>query len=192
MMRIITGTARGTKLETPEGMATRPTSERAKEAIFSSLQFEIRGKRVLDLFAGSGQMGLEALSRGAECAVFCDMSQAAITAVKRNAAKTHLEDRCRIIRGDSLAFLDSAAGGDVFDIVFIDPPYAAGLVPACIEKLVKKRRLAPGAILVCETAKGDYPVQGIGAASEIFSVLRETVYGAALVTMLRCSMEAVE
>lgn len=192
MMRIITGTARGTKLETPEGMLTRPTSERAKEAVFSSLQFNIRGKRVLDLFAGSGQMGLEALSRGAGSAVFCDMSAAAVAAVKNNAEKTHLTDRCRIIRGDSMAYLDSSSEKKMFDMVFIDPPYAAGLVPKCLELLLAGDLLAPGAMIVCETAKGDRPVNGNAELERRFCVIREAVYGAALVTILRFGEEETE
>lgn len=110
MMRIITGSARGTKLAAPEGMTTRPTAERAKEAVFSSLQFGIRGRTVLDLFAGSGQMGLEALSRGAAFAVFCDSSPEAVAVIKKNAEKTHLSDRCRIVGGDSLDFCEHRRG----------------------------------------------------------------------------------
>ena len=96
MMRIITGKARGIKLATLEGENTRPTSERAKEAVFSMLQFEIEGRAVLDLFAGSGQMGLEAVSRGAESAVFVDKSKDAIAIIGKNIEKTKLSDSCRV------------------------------------------------------------------------------------------------
>lgn len=184
MMRIITGTARGTKLETPDGMNTRPTSERAKEAVFSCLQFGLRGKCVLDLFAGSGQMGLEALSRGAGEAYFCDMSAEAIAAVKKNAEKTHLADCCRIFRTDAVEFLCSSSGTRRFDIVFIDPPYALGLVPKCLELLADGDLLAEDGIAVCETARDDDPFGDRGDLSERFTVIREAVYGAARVTLV--------
>ena len=135
MMRIITGSARGTKLAAPEGMTTRPTAERAKEAVFSSLQFGILGRTVLDLFAGSGQMGLEALSRGAAFAVFCDSSPEAVAVIKKNAEKTHLSDRCRIIGGDSLDFLQTSARALRFDIVFIDRRMPRGLFRNVLQRL---------------------------------------------------------
>ena len=96
-MRIITGSAKGTRLETLDGEMTRPTSERVKEAIFSMIQFDVEGKRILDLFGGSGQLGLEALSRGADIATFVDSSRDAAELIKRNAQKAKLFDRCRRI-----------------------------------------------------------------------------------------------
>ena len=100
MMRIITGKARGVRLATLEGEATRPTSERAKEAVFSVLQFDISGRRVLDLFAGSGQLGLEALSRGASSATFCDASREAVAVIQKNTIKTRLAPMCDVICAD--------------------------------------------------------------------------------------------
>ena len=126
-MRIITGSARGTRLETPEGLDTRPTAERVKEALFSMIQFEIDGKRVLDLFGGSGQLGLEALSRGAWKATFVDASKEAVETIKTNAKKTKLFDRCVILNTDYKAFIRGAAGKERFDIIFLDPPYASEL-----------------------------------------------------------------
>ena len=110
MMRIITGSARGVKLLTLEGDATRPTAERVKEAVFSMLQFELEGRAVLDLFAGSGQLGFEALSRGAARATLIDESRDAVAVVIENAKKTRLFDRCRISCADFAAFLRGAAG----------------------------------------------------------------------------------
>ena len=110
MMRIITGTARGTKLMTLEGVSTRPTAERVKEAVFSMLQFELEGRAVLDLFAGSGQMALEALSRGAARATLIDASREANAVIMENAKKTHLFDRCRISCADWATFVRGAAG----------------------------------------------------------------------------------
>ena len=134
MMRIITGSARGTHLFTLDGENTRPTSERAKEAVFSMLSEHVAGARVLDLFAGSGQMGLEALSRGAAGAVFTDAAPAACEIVRKNAEKTHLAPRATVQRSDALAFLKSYRGAP-FDLVFLAPPYAAGLLPQCLALL---------------------------------------------------------
>ena len=103
-MRIITGLARGKRLVTPAGREVRPTPERVKEAVFSALQFEIEGRRVLDLFAGSGQLGLEALSRGAQSATFVDVSETSVSAVKKNVEATGFSDKCRVIRADFAAF----------------------------------------------------------------------------------------
>ena len=128
-MRIITGSARGAVLTTLEGEATRPTSSKVKEAIFSSIQFDIEGRRFLDLFAGSGQMGLEALSRGAEKAVMVDNSREAIEIMKANAQKTHLYQKTSILCMDFQQYIRSARGKIQFDIVFLDPPYALRLIP---------------------------------------------------------------
>ena len=128
-MRIITGSARGAVLTTLEGEATRPTSSKVKEAIFSSIQFDLEGRRFLDLFAGSGQMGLEALSRGAEKAVMVDNSREAIEIMKANAQKTHLYQKTSILCMDFQQYIRSARGKIQFDIVFLDPPYALRLIP---------------------------------------------------------------
>lgn len=152
MMRIITGTARGAKLETLEGDATRPTAERVKEALFSMLQFELEGRVVLDLFGGSGQLGLEALSRGAASATFIDSSREASDIIMQNARVCKLFDKCRISSMDSLAYLGSAAGRQSFDIIFLDPPYASGLLPECLGLIDKGGLLARGGVIVCESA----------------------------------------
>lgn len=124
-MRVITGIARGMRLESPEGNDVRPTSEKTKEAVFSTLQFCIEGRRILDLFAGSGQLGIEALSRGAEKCVFTDAAQTSVDIVKRNLQKTGLAARSVVCRTDYASFLRSTK--EVFDIAFIDPPYKAGV-----------------------------------------------------------------
>lgn len=147
-MRIITGSARGTKLTTLEGDATRPTTDKVKEALFSMIQFDIEGRAVLDLFAGSGQLGLEALSRGAARGTFIDESRAAVDVIIDNAKKTHLFDRCRVSVSGAVPFLKSAAGRETYDIVFLDPPYASGLLKESLALL--PFILAPGASVVCE------------------------------------------
>ena len=154
MMRIITGTARGIKLTTLEGDTTRPTAERVKEAVFSMIQFEIEGRTVLDLFAGSGQLALEALSRGAAKATIIDASREAMGVIMENAKKTRLFDRCRISCADYASFIRGAQGREKYDIVFLDPPYGAGLMPEALRKLDRGELFAPGAVIVCETDNG--------------------------------------
>ena len=151
MMRIITGTARGVKLETLEGETTRPTAERFKEALFSMIQFDVEGRDVLDLFGGSGQLGLEALSRGAASATFIDSSREATDIIIANARNCKLFDRCRVSAMDSLAYLRSAKQD--FDIIFIDPPYASGLIPDCLRLIADGGLLATGGVIACETAE---------------------------------------
>ena len=148
MMRIITGKARGVRLETPAGETTRPTAEKVKEALFSSLGQEVVGARVLDLFAGSGQLALEALSRGAVSAVMCDTSEDACKAIQKNIEKTRLEG-AKLIKADlkkSLAMLS----GQNFDLVFLDPPYKKRLIPTTLDALEAGGHVAPGGIIVCE------------------------------------------
>ncbi len=126
-MRVITGVLRGKRLITvPGNDLVRPTTEKVKEAIFSSVQFDIEGRNVLDLFAGSGQMGIEALSRGADNATFVDASKVSINTVKQNLKDTPFEKTAKIVNRDFLSFLKTC--DQRFDIVFIDPPYDAGLV----------------------------------------------------------------
>ncbi|MCR5150970.1 MAG: 16S rRNA (guanine(966)-N(2))-methyltransferase RsmD [Clostridiales bacterium] len=145
-MRVITGISRGIRLKTPDNLNTRPTSEKVKEAVFSALQFEIEGRRVLDLFAGSGQMGIEALSRGAKSCVFVDSSQEAVKIVEENLKKTGLSIKARVVKTDSSAFLNMS--GDTYDIVFLDPPYNTGLLENSLEKI--GQFLATGGVVVCE------------------------------------------
>lgn len=155
-MRIITGIARGVKLVTLEGEEiTRPTSERTKEGIFSAIQFEIAGKRVLDLFSGTGQMALEALSRGAESAVMIDENADAVEIIKANAKKTGLIKNCRISRMDYSEYLKSATGREKFDIIFLDPPYSKSMKDEILKKLRRTDLLSDGCIVVCETDKDE-------------------------------------
>ncbi len=145
-MRIITGLARGRKLIEPEGMSIRPTTDQVKESIFNIIQFDIEGRSFLDLFAGSGQMGLEALSRGAKSATFVDESKAAIKLVRDNIALSRLEG-ARVQQGDSISFL---AGKEKFDVIFLDPPYESPLLEKALEKIVQFDKLNSGGIIVCE------------------------------------------
>ncbi len=185
MMRIITGRARGVRLATLAGENTRPTSERAKEAIFSMIQFEIRNAEVLDLFAGSGQMGLEALSRGAAHAVLCDRAKDAAEIIRQNATKTRLLPDCEIFCADYETVLKNLCRKKQFDLVFLDPPYALGAVPRALEMMLDGGLLSDGARVVCETgAEGDV-FGGDEALAARFEVLRVARYGVACVTVLQ-------
>ena len=151
MMRVITGTAKGKKLKTLEGDATRPTSERIKGAIFSSIQFEIEDRSVLDLFAGSGQMGIEALSRGARRAFFVDSSREAMEIVRDNLSACGFADRAKYLVQDFRNYIRKASGREKFDLVFIDPPYAMECSADALMRLEKAGLLADGAIVVLES-----------------------------------------
>ena len=192
MMRIITGKARGTQLKAPAGETTRPTSERAKEAIFSMLQFELQGTEVLDLFAGSGQMGLEALSRGAAHAVFCDSSKSAQQIIQSNSLKTKLALQCEIFSNDYLVLLRSFRKKRKFDIVFLDPPYALGALPKALQALVDYGLLSDGAKLICESGAENDVFASDEALRSHFEVLKASHYGIAYVTVLAYRAKAEE
>lgn len=145
-MRVITGTARGKRLVTREGDAVRPTPERVKEALFSIIQFEIEGRRVLDLFAGSGQLGVEALSRGAREAVFVDSSRESVEVVRKNVESCGFTDTARVENMDFSAFLMRQE--KPFDLAFLDPPYRTGLLQRALP--LTAARMSPGGTVICE------------------------------------------
>jgi len=145
-MRIITGSKRGKKLTALEGIEVRPTTDRVKEALFDILQFSIEGRRFLDLFAGSGQIGLEALSRGAAQAVFVDVFRDSIRVVEKNVAATGFADRSRIVQADYAAYLQRER--ENFDIAFLDPPYRTGLLQKALP--LTAGRMNPGGVIFCE------------------------------------------
>lgn len=182
-MRIIAGTARRRPLETLAGdEVTRPTGERVKEGLFSAIQFELDGRRVLDLFSGSGQLALEALSRGASEAVMIDDNSAAVEILKANAKSTGLMKQCRISRMDYSEYLKSAsAKSEKFDLVFLDPPYAKDVKDEVLKKVSRADILAPGAIVVCESDVDrfveDEAVYGL-------NFRRKYRYGRVFITML--------
>lgn len=183
MMRIITGRARGTKLVTLEGNNTRPTSERVKEAVFSMIQFDIEGRNVLDVFAGSGQMGLEALSRGALNATFVDNSKEAINVIKQNVSKTHFEKQSQIILSDAVDYLNKIKGRESFDIVFIDPPYAVGVQAKILELLMDLELLKPTSIVICESGEEDI-FKNTPELIERVEIIKRAKYGISYITIL--------
>ena len=147
-MRVITGTARGRKLKTLDGESVRPTTDKVKEAMFSIIQFDIEGSRVLDMFCGCGQLGIEALSRGAESAVFADISRFSIAVTEENLQSTGFRNCSKTVLSNSLEYLDRTS--EIFDIAFLDPPYNAGIMEDAIERV--SPHMADGGIIVCETA----------------------------------------
>ena len=146
-MRVITGTARGTNLKTPDGMLTRPTADRVKEALFNVIQYEIRGE-VLDLFAGTGQLGIECLSRGAKEVTFVDQSREAIAIVKQNLKSCGFE--ARVVQSDSISFLER---GEKFDLILLDPPYATNLIDKALQIINFVDILTESGIIVCESGR---------------------------------------
>ena len=149
-MRIISGKARGTKLYTLEGDNTRPTLDRVKESIFNIIQNEIDGAKILDLFAGSGAIGLECLSRGAEQAVLCDSSKAAIDIIKKNVEKTHMEEKVQIINMDFENCLNNLKSQQ-FDIIYIDPPYATDYILKSLKKIIELHIAKEESLIIIET-----------------------------------------
>ena len=175
MMRIITGSTKGKKLVSLEGEATRPTSERIKEAVFSSIQFDVEDRRVLDLFAGSGQMGLEALSRGASRATFIDLSREAMEIVKQNARITGFFDVCHFLVSDWRNYIRKASGREQYDLVFIDPPYAMECCADAAAYLAEKELIIPGAIVVLES--GEEEISPDDPRLSGYRVIKSTHYG---------------
>ena len=178
-MRIISGQARGRKLKTLEGLDTRPTLDRTREALFNILQQRVRDARVLDLFAGTGQLGIEALSRGAQRAVFVDRRTDAVKLIRENLALTRLEEGAQVVCGDSMAYLNALR--EKFDLIFLDPPYADDLLERAVAHIARFDILAPDGIMIAESpAEKELP-----KLSAPYRVAREYRYGRIKVTLYR-------
>ncbi len=176
-MRIITGKARGTRLRTLEGNAVRPTSEKVKEAVFSMLQFDIEGRRVLDLFAGCGQMGIEALSRGAERVTFVDSSADSVKVINGNLSSAHLNEGAVVEKRDYALFLSSCR--EQFDIAFLDPPYHGGFYENALSLL--SPLMSSYGIIVCE-----HPTDvSVPECVDDFAVSKQSRYGKVCITVYR-------
>lgn len=173
-MRIITGSARGARLRTPQGNSTRPTADRIKESLFSILGAKIQGAVVLDAFAGSGALGLESLSRGAESAVFIDKNTDSINIIRANALHTHLESKADIRRGDAFTLLKSLGRETIlFDVIFCDPPYHLGLCQKLLNA-ADSSILKNGGLFIAETGADETP----DTDHTDFVLLRSRTYGA--------------
>ena len=178
-MRVITGSARGVTLKTPEGMQTRPTTDRVKEAMFSIIQFEIPGADVLDLFGGTGQLGIEALSRGAKSATFVDAGEPACRLIRENLKRTRLEQSGKVVRSDYLAYLNRCR--EKYHIIFLDPPYAEVFLENALKCITEIDILHSDGIIVAERPLGkELPWEFEG-----FSRSRDYKYGNTLLTVYR-------
>lgn len=181
-MRVITGTARGKRLRELPGMDTRPTTDRVKEGLFNIIQFDIEGRRVLDLFAGTGQLGIETLSRGAAQCDFVDRSPAAMKIIRENVKDCNLTDRARFHQKDFGAFLASAAGK--YDLVFLDPPYASGDLERALKQIADIDIVSGNGIIVCESP-ADHQLPALPAPYEKG---RDYRYGKIKLTLYRRSV----
>ena len=178
-MRVITGSARGVVLKTPEGMQTRPTTDRVKEALFSIIHFDIPGAAVLDLFGGTGQLGIEALSRGAKSATFVDQSNAACSLIRENLRRTKLEQQGKVVRSDYLEYLSRCR--EKYDIILLDPPYAEVFLENALKRIAEIDILQSGGIIVAERPLGkELPWEFEG-----FTRSKDYKYGQILLTLYR-------
>ena len=178
-MRVITGKARGVTLKTPEGMQTRPTTDRVKEALFSIIQFEIPGAAVLDLFGGTGQLGIEALSRGAKRAVFVDAADSACRLIRENLKRTKLEQDAQVVKSDYLSYLSRCR--ETFQIILLDPPYAEVFLENALKRITEIDILQSGGIIVAERPVGkELPWDFDG-----FTRSKDYKYGSTLLTLYR-------
>lgn len=158
-MRVISGTAKGISLESLEGTKTRPTLDRVKEALFNILQNDIRDANVLDLFSGSGALGIEALSRGAKFCVMADKSGDAIKIINKNLQKTKLEENAKIIKNDYIKTLESL--NQKFDLIFIDPPYAENIAVNAINHITRLNLLSDDGIIILETDEEERELENL-------------------------------
>ena len=176
-MRVITGTARGVQLKTPEGMLTRPTADRVKEALFSIINFDIPGAKVLDLFGGTGQLGIEALSRGEERSVFVDAHEDACKLIRENLRRTKLEGT--VVRSDYMDYLNRCK--ETFSIIFLDPPYAEEYLENAIKRITEIDILQTDGIIVAERPVGkELPWEFDG-----YQRSKDYKYGKTLLTIYR-------
>ena len=178
-MRVITGKARGVQLKTPDGMLTRPTTDRVKAALFSIIQFEIPTAKVLDLFGGTGQLGIEALSRGAGGAVFVDDREDACNLIRENLRRTKLAQDAKVVRADYMDYLKRCK--EKFGIIFLDPPYAEVFLENALKCITEIDILQSGGIIVTERPLGkELPFEFEG-----FTRSKDYKYGKTLLTIYR-------
>ncbi len=181
--RVISGTAKGHNLKSVKGMGTRPTSDRVKESMFNILAGTVAGKRVLDLFAGTGGLGIEALSRGAKTAVFVDKCHSCCETIRENLVHTKLARLAEVMAEDVQAALEKLSRrGHQFDLVFLDPPYGKGLVLKTLASLEKNGLLSESSLLVAEHGRNE----DISEAGS-FQLIRRETYGNTALSFYRCS-----
>jgi len=178
-MRVVSGKARGVSLKTPDGMLTRPTSDKVKEAMFSIIQFDLPDALVLDLFAGTGQLGIEALSRGAKSAVFVDAREDACRLIRENIKRTGMERDAKVIRSDYLAYLKKC--NEKFDIIILDPPYAEEFLEKSLKMIAEIDILKTSGIIITERPLG----KQLDPFASGFERSKDYKYGSTLVTIFR-------
>lgn len=178
-MRVISGSARGKKLYTLEGMDIRPTLDRVKESVFNMIAFDLPGAVVLDLFCGSGALGIEALSRGADHATFVDNNPKSLAVAQKNLTETHLADHATSVLSDSLVFLKTTT--EQFDIIFIDPPYESTLYQDVLAEITSRKLLKPDGQVVVELDKMTTPAFSVDG----FSSQREKYYGRVKILIMK-------
>ena len=185
-MRIITGSAKGLKLKTPKGLAVRPTGDRVKESVFNILADRVIDATVADFFAGTGNLGIEALSRGASGAVFVDNSQASVSLLRANVALARLVDRAEIHKADvSAAISRLAQAGRRFDLIFCDPPYNRGYVAAVLQQIAARDLLSPDGLIIIEHSQHEMIPDDLSS----LHIVRSQRYGETMVSFLTRSRE---
>ena len=178
-MRVISGIAKGVSLKTPDGMETRPTADRVKEALFSILQFDVPCKKILDLFGGTGQLGIEALSRGADSCVFVDEREDACGVIRENLKRTKFTQQGRVVRSDYLAYLNKCK--EKFDIIILDPPYAEKFLENSLKLITEIDILQSGGIIVAERPLG----KDLSFEFDGYFRSKDYKYGKTLITLYR-------
>ncbi len=177
-MRIISGSRRGLKLKAPDGKNTRPTTDRVKESVFNIIQFTIPCDSALDLFAGSGALGIEAISRGCKSCTFVDSNKASVSLIAENLKAAGFQDKAKLIETDAISFLLDSL--DQFDLIFLDPPYNKGLLEPVIKLIFQRNLLKKDGLLVVESERG-----GEMAPTTYYDVRRTATYGKTVITILQ-------
>ncbi len=170
-MRVIAGSARGRRLKELQGMETRPTTDKVKESLFNIIQFEIPGRRVLDLFGGTGQLGIEALSRGAAHCTFVEQRRDAVALIRDNLRTCNLQEQSHVVQGESIAYLSTCR--EKFDVILLDPPYQSDLLQRSLDTITRFDILSEHGIMIGESP-ADQPFPTLNAPYEVG---REYRYG---------------
>ena len=174
-MRVISGTARGTKLYTLEGNQTRPTLDRVKESLFNMINMQIKDATIIDLFSGSGAIGIEIISRGAKKAFLCDTSKEAINIIRKNVEKTKMQDKIIILQENFKSCLEKQI--EKFDFIYIDPPYASSFAKEAVEIIIKKDLLKSEGSIVIETDNAKQVIEELNMLNMPIEIYKQKKYG---------------
>ena len=177
-MRIISGLRRGMKLSSLDGLDTRPTTDRVKENVFNIISFSLPCGNVLDLFAGSGALGIEAISRGSSHCTFVESNKNAIKIIKQNIESASFSDKCDILMSDAVSYLKSCS--NTFDLIFLDPPYNKGFLTPVFKTIAERKLLNPGGVIVCETE-----LSGETVSDTNFECIKQAKYGKTIISIFK-------